>query len=156
MASDLAAAAHRRFLLRLVDAVVFVDGYDLSEGSGAIPRSWVADFADALRTAGAPVMLVLGCRHQRLWSERLEHDPERNHRALELGLFDGSPSIEIHTLDELSDRARVLTLLHHRVPQEQIRQLAEISRGHPLRSTCWACCSAPGAATRRAPASCSR
>lgn len=123
MAADLAAAGARSWR-RLHRAGVFVA---ISEvGAQPEPGSWVVDLADDMLHAKAPVVLVISCRTQRVWSERAA----RHVGVHRTPTLTRSPEVEIHTLGPLSEEARSAILEHYGVPPREWRTLSALSRGH--------------------------
>jgi tetratricopeptide (TPR) repeat protein len=126
MAQDLAAATRRkRFAVRQV--VIFIDAYDRVENESSSP-AWLVEFADDLRDAGAAVMLVLACRRQRLWTERMHRDGDYEDKRV----FEASSTVEVHPLHPLGFVERTYVLADYQVPGSLIEPLANASAGHPL------------------------
>jgi tetratricopeptide (TPR) repeat protein len=124
MAADLTHATSRR-LCRVDKIVLFFDAYDSIEESAA--RAWLREFAEALHANAAKVMLVVTCRHQRVWAEMIsKREPQ------DYGVFKASDRVEIHTLEGLDDEERTYALAQFLVPPTLAPQLAEISAGHPM------------------------
>jgi tetratricopeptide (TPR) repeat protein len=125
MAEDLGRATSRD-KLRVGQILILIDAYHRVESS-TNPR-WVVEFADALQRVRAHVILVVACRHQRLWTEHMEADATLS----DYKAFKASTAIEVHRLRPLEWQECRYTLANYRVPANLVDGLATISRGHPL------------------------
>jgi hypothetical protein len=126
MAEDIKAMHVRPWGLKVDQVAIFVDGYHRVEAQ--VRSRFLVDFARAARGCGAPLLLVVGCRQQRLWTKWLEESgPVRDFHT-----FKATDAVEIHPLNELTTEDRILELDKMGVPADLCASLAQASGGLPL------------------------